>query len=513
MMNTGNSKKKTKISMDKQGVKVIKVAAFCFAIVSWFATAKGLKSYVFERDWQAYLISFAIQSILFVFNLQLPAYFVKIGNRVPDSQKKKRKNNTYKWVGMQRIIAGFYSIVILASSLFSYVFIVNFVYKDTRYKDSNIILDSNYRKYLYQTEEFIIEDTKAMQIVVNEKVSELRKNIPEKSNTRSDSNTSIVNAQNNLEAKEAICQSAEAARNNAKNNYDKILKRGAASSKINEAFQTYGEAEKQYQAALDELAVAKTTLNNTKQEVENNEIDKIVQTISSQILSTDPEMSVLNDSITRLNELVTENSDALNADSNKYLEIVKNTQELRLAIEKYNDLRILQGNQNLQETDTLLPDSSSDIDSVKELKEKLLSEKVVAPDAESKDAIAEWEDTWNLRWTALDRIVKSTPRISDADIETLESSKSVVDIEILKKYDAQDISDNIDDLMRSNSSGINLLERAFNLLIGEYPALAWFSLALAVFLDSSSLLAGLFIYLISNQQQSAPTSVQSGNAP
>lgn len=508
-MNTRNSKKKTKISMDKQGAKVIKVAAFCFAIVSWFATAEGLKEYVFERDWQAYLISFAIQSILFVFNLQLPAYFVKIGNRVPDSQKKKRKNNTYKWVGMQRIIAGFYSIVILASSLFSYVFIVNFVYKDTRYRDSNIILDSNYRKYLYQTEEFIVEDTKAMQIVVNEKVSELRKNIPEKSNTQSDSNASIENAKNNLEAKEAICQSAEAARNNAKINYDKILKRGAASSKINEAFQTYGEAEKQYQAALDELAVAKTALNNIKQEVESNEIDKIVQTISSQVLSPDPEMSVLNDTITRLNKLVTENPEALNADSNKYLEIVKNTQELKIAIEKYNDLRILQGNQNLKGTEN----SSSDIESIKTLKEKLLSEKVVAPDAKSKEAIAEWEEDWNLRWTALDRIVKSTPHISEADIETLESSKSVVDIEILKKYDAQDISDNIDDLMRSNSSGINLLERAFNLLTGGYPALAWFSLALAIFLDSSSLLAGLFIYLISNQQQSAPTSVQSGNAP
>ena len=37
-----------------EGIQIISTAAFCFAIVSWIATAQGLKDYVFDGNgWQA----------------------------------------------------------------------------------------------------------------------------------------------------------------------------------------------------------------------------------------------------------------------------------------------------------------------------------------------------------------------------------------------------------------------------------------------------------------------------
>ena len=61
-----------KTSRESNEQQVLTVAAFCFAIVSWMATARGLQAYVFSGGAEATLISFGVQSILFVFNLRLP---------------------------------------------------------------------------------------------------------------------------------------------------------------------------------------------------------------------------------------------------------------------------------------------------------------------------------------------------------------------------------------------------------------------------------------------------------
>ena len=70
---SANTNKKSIRSNSYDWVQILSVSAFCFAIMSWYATANGLRNYVFNGDaWQAYLISFAIQAILFVLNLKLP---------------------------------------------------------------------------------------------------------------------------------------------------------------------------------------------------------------------------------------------------------------------------------------------------------------------------------------------------------------------------------------------------------------------------------------------------------
>lgn len=117
----------------KNGITIISVAALSFAVVSWKATAEGLDAYVFENGWQSMLISFAIQSILFVFNLRLPFYYKHIGEMQKVREKKKYRfgpkkgteKNTYKSTVFQKVILAFYIVTLLSSSFFLiYIFAI-----------------------------------------------------------------------------------------------------------------------------------------------------------------------------------------------------------------------------------------------------------------------------------------------------------------------------------------------------------------------------------------------------
>lgn len=160
------------------GITIVKVAAFAFAIVSWNATADGLSTYIFtESQWMATLISFGIQSILFVLNLKLPFYFHKVGENCPNREKKKyhwgnkkgQEKKTYKSTSFQRAIILFYVMLLSSSSFFSFVYICDYVvYKhQSGYVDDNAILTSSYKEILNNTADYIEEDTKAMQILSN----------------------------------------------------------------------------------------------------------------------------------------------------------------------------------------------------------------------------------------------------------------------------------------------------------------------------------------------------------
>ncbi len=71
-----------------QIVRIIKIVSFMLAMVSWIATAQGLKQYIFtESEFQAYAVSFGIQGLLFVVNLNIMDYLT--GKR---EEKAKQQN-------------------------------------------------------------------------------------------------------------------------------------------------------------------------------------------------------------------------------------------------------------------------------------------------------------------------------------------------------------------------------------------------------------------------------------
>ena len=102
-------KKNTASNKSMSDITIVTTAAFAFSIVSWKATAEGLQSYVFTNSWEAALISFAIQSILFVLNIKLPFYFHKIGQNT-------RTNHTKKITHFQTLLLVFYFMILKFSS-------------------------------------------------------------------------------------------------------------------------------------------------------------------------------------------------------------------------------------------------------------------------------------------------------------------------------------------------------------------------------------------------------------
>lgn len=78
---------KNRKNQSEVAMQMMRLCAFCFAIVSWVATAKGMQTFAYENGWQAYLASFAVQGSLIVYNFFLPIFLGK---------RRKRENEENK---------------------------------------------------------------------------------------------------------------------------------------------------------------------------------------------------------------------------------------------------------------------------------------------------------------------------------------------------------------------------------------------------------------------------------
>ena len=120
-------------SAQKGGVYILRIATVLLAIVSWWATAQGMKNYVFSTNWQSYLASLAIQSILLGLNFYLPTFW------------------RYTSSGLTKLgIALLSFIVLICSSWFSYVYIVQRAYDESWNSTSQLLVQSTYRQELYE---------------------------------------------------------------------------------------------------------------------------------------------------------------------------------------------------------------------------------------------------------------------------------------------------------------------------------------------------------------------------
>ena len=136
-------------------IRLLRYSASALAFISFITTAEGLHVFVFTEVWQAYLASFAVQSILLVFNFLFFHFYIRINNleRFP--------------LFFKRVLT--YSIVFLISSTFSFVFIANNTYLSMRAKNSNITI-----------ERFLKEETYRLRTINDEIGEDLRTDITDK---------------------------------------------------------------------------------------------------------------------------------------------------------------------------------------------------------------------------------------------------------------------------------------------------------------------------------------------
>lgn len=126
-------------------VRLLRYAAAGLAFISFLTTAGGLHEFVFtdqDQLWQAYLASFAVQSILLIFNFLFLQFYVRI-NSLEKFPKFFKRVLIYASIGL-------FLGALIISSTFSFVFIANNTYKPMRAKNSNITIERFLNDEIYR---------------------------------------------------------------------------------------------------------------------------------------------------------------------------------------------------------------------------------------------------------------------------------------------------------------------------------------------------------------------------
>ena len=411
---------------DRSDRQIVKIAAFCFAIISWVATAKGMSEYVFHNEgWQAYTVSFAIQAILFVFNLKLPAHFGEIGRRAREEGVDPNRRKL--------LILIFYSMILMCSSFFSFVYIANLVYEDTRYNDSHVTLNREYREKLDDTKRYADEYTNLIRIIISEKLGNLDSELSGKSNAnmRNTSTESVKseselindldNAQMELEkaestyeiakdntqdAQEAV-RIAENALNAANTAYENATAALETAPRSNNARNNAADAYNAKIRAEDTLKASQDELDR-KRRVESNAYQVLITARSNQnaaqkakdnyersfsasthdmlieILQTTPDSVKLRELLNRIHTTVVESGE-IKTKLSDFANIVKLTQELTLAVDGYLTVRSVQSSmKSVSEDDDI---SNREGFTIESLQDQLLFETVELPNPKDEDYI------------------------------------------------------------------------------------------------------------------------------
>ena len=410
------------------------------------------------------------------------------------------EKSSYKWSPLQKLIAVFYAVMLFSSSFFSFVYITNLVYKDTQYIDAHTVLRRSYRIYLNEIDEYSTELTKVIQLTISNKLSELQELMPDSNNTQrtqEELENERINAENTYLSRLAEEETAQAEFETARETYiTPMSERWRSSSTYAKEKDTYDNARKKLEAAKKTSASAKAVLDQIEQDLENYKPSEgtIVHELLLESLKTEPDQEILNSRMTDLNDLVLQ-SDEEDINSSRFVNIVSKTQELTIAVENYQTLKQIQSQ----------PESNKDIT---DLKNDLSDTDITIPvpsSEEFENDKAAWEAYWKERFTVLEELISSVPTVSNSTFLNLEGADQIINVQLLLQFDAQKIATEISKISRSNLENINAIERAIHLLFqNDFPALAIFSAIFALFLDLSSLLAGLFVYLISESKKEDP---------
>ena len=487
-----NTKKNDKRKNGKEQ-KIVKIAALCFALISWVATAKGMKEYVFSSNIEASLISFGIQSILFVFNLRLPYFIEKIGSLTQqDERKRKRSGHGFKWTNLQKIVVVFYSFILLSSTFFSFVYICNtVVYEhDIGYSDDDTLLLNKYQIELSQVRKAIDENSKVLPLIASEQLAQLLKEmnnaglIQETDKSLEELNSEFSRAKEAADAKQIEYNNKNNAyvdaRKEVEGLYDvRFWKSDEYNAKIEKRDELYNELE----AIRGQLESANQSVTDAQQKVENYKpsTDNLVAKILSDFLKRKEQAESIDIS---MDELISYIADLgrNNAIPKNYTELVHIVHNLNNTVNQYMKLR---GTSNDDSAEKLY----------KEL-ERRLEDNIKIPDPQRKESFQEEKNTWIEGWIERYQLLKDLiwrmPTYSSYNLNDLD--RTLVDKEFLMNYNPEKRINELNDLERKKLTDINVMERAFLLLFSKYKMTAWISFLIAFGLDISSLLAGAIIY-------------------
>lgn len=488
--------------------QIIVIAALCFAVVSWRATAAGMRAYVFDSAVEAGLISFGIQSILFVFNLRLPYFIERIGTLSPARQQTRSgKHCTGMW--RQITAAAFYLIILVSSSFFSFVYICNtVVYEhDTGYTDDNTILLNEFQTQLRQAERVIDENMNYLPLTASRQLADLQAEM-EAAGLLADEGKSLEELEEELLAAEEEKKTREEEKAKCQREYNQAWEdyevasrsRYSRPDEYEDAAENLGDMSEALDTASKKYTDAETAYNTALAARDNYtpSVKTRITSILSNFLHNEVDPETVRTNVNELTDYIMSLKEE-NSVPDNYAQLVEKIQVLNSTVSNYIKLCGISAGEGSEQEE-----------SAKELCERLEQEVVsvetAIPDPQNEKEFQTvrdaWVQTWKGRYQELQTLIWMIPSYSESELRTMENTAAeAVDSELLASHDPLQISDEINDLVRVKLTDINVIERACLLLTGRYWITALVSCLIAFGLDLSSLLAGAVVYWMKKSEQ------------
>lgn len=566
-MDTSEEKKQAQIIPQKKknqrgkASRLVVYAAFFISVVSWYTTMQGLKDFVFTGSasggWlenaQAGLISFGIQTILFVINLNIFRYMKRIWCKIPKHDVQKSFFGYLKATGIffARLIlccvfACMCFVILISSSWFSFVHFSEETHANTRYSESQDVLESKYYEYLDLTDKYLNEAFEDARSSINTAANAMPELVSaenaqeyslEKANTAIQGIT--LSSQPGPEFNEESATMSPSPKTQGKidawhtpvseyietcgksiseiSEYSllrqKIGEYESIIEQLSEKYQLYcteyngyyyvTQKELELKDQIDDLSdkaagdsftaveTAKSNLIEKLQEMTQLTKASVTKNILSKTLEADGEHKDINDDLSNMSKTIL--NSGLTGDNFK--NCVDGLQKVSAAAYVYSKI------------DTLRSDESG----TKKLRNEMLNSPIDLPSDSQPEKT--WRSEWQKRYLELQQILRSipdktspddNPTDSEAPFESKDTAAETVpdktspcnnpsDSEV--PFEPKEAAAEIDDLLHMYTAELNAMERAGKWLFVKQDFLSWFSLALAFFIDLTAVFAGVFARL------------------
>ena len=493
----------------------INICSVFLAFISLYTTAEGMNRFFFREDRiHGYLISLAVQGILLSLNLRLPRYLM--GKALP----------------AKACAIGLYVFTVLWSSGFSYIFMSNVIYQDTWMKDAQIEMTGLYQE---GKQKLTVQAGEAMEKAVGEvlgDVTAFKSRAVQNDGTVLTAGTSVeyqnylplfAEDPRMLQAIYAL-QEGKSASGEVSVILDTLKEKEetltgeleAVTQKLEETDSKLSQLDQQRTELIDKRTkVAAGSDAHSSYTDSINEKTESIRSLKDEKENDAKEAQEIRDRLRAVQSMLsagqlTQNSASGQTDQD-FAGIMAQLGSSEPDLEEIGRMTDniyatlvggTQAGQNMEEYEQLLEDYlklRSDLGTASDIRGVIAwleEEDTVADETErlvkmdgGEEGLNLWRDTWNQALTGL----KSQVLLIPEDIDVTDTVQTGKKAEQWKK-EREKLLGGITGMQRNYLLELNDVEKAGNYLFGSFPAMAWFSLLFAIYLDTAPMLLAVFKY-------------------
>lgn len=512
---------------EKSGSQLLQFAVICLAIASFFTTAQGMRSYIFNGEPTiAYMTSGAIQGILLALSMNLPRFMRRIWNE---------KSNVFIKAIIEIVLLILTGISLFCSSWFSYVYIAETVHKGSWDTDSELLVQQIYRNELYDASDYSKAYRTYLEAELGQEILNLQSLANQLPTQASDFNMDWESEQQQYASDNTVASSYMAT---VINQLKLAFETAPSQENRDLAAQAVTEAQTNIEAALENeqtsldgvernLSTYNDQINTLSRQITNattqaeaarlretlGRYQEMQSTAAAQQQTIQQEISALRNAQGRLNvyavKLGLSNSTSSILIKRNLLEmqteLFKDDPDIdslrNLATETFSNLRNAEslsagseGGNSLSYNDLLtrmntLVLNLNDYASIKSIETTLNDLTNGLRRATTSTSNTKWKSVWQTRIENLKAQISALPTFvtSSADVSEITESQQ----RILTGFDRTKSCANLDNATRRYINDHNALEQGTIYLTSPYKGLALFALVLAFFLDLSGFVFGV----------------------